>query len=313
MSDVAIAVVSWNTRDLLRRCLESLAPLSEAGAADVWVVDNGSTDGSRELVRSAFPWVELVEPEENLGFGPAVNLVSRKTAGAWIVAANADIEVTPGALEELIRPAAGDGVGAVAPRLVMPDGRTQHSVHPFPSVGLALAFNLGLPALLPGLGARLLLEGRWQPRGDQPVDWAHGAFLALRRDAFEAVGGFDEEQWMYAEDLDLCWRLREAGWGTEYRPAAVVRHEVAAATRQAFADARTARHLTAAYAWMARRQGRGRARAYAAINACGALIRAALLALPARLAPGRFGERLRLERSYARLHLIGLRGDRLDG
>lgn len=309
MSGVTIAVVSWNTRDLLRRCLDSLAPLHSSGVAETWVVDNGSGDGSPELVRAEFPWVRLVEAEENLGFGRAVNLVARRTAGEWIVAANADVAVTPGALEELLR--VGPDVGAVAPRLVMPDGRTQHSVHPFPSLRLALAFNLGLAALLPGLGSRLLLEGKWKPHGAQRVDWAHGAFLAVRRAAFDAAGGFDEDQWMYAEDLDLCWRLRRAGWGVEYRPAAAVNHEVAASTTQAFADARTARHLRAAYRWMARRQGVAQARAYAAINAIGALARAALLALPARVAPQRFAARHRLERSYARLHLIGLRADRV--
>ena len=96
------------------------------------------------------------------------------------------------------------------------------------------------------------------------IDWAHGAFVLVRREAFDAVGGFDTDQWMYAEDLDLAWRLARAGRPTRFVPAARVRHEVAAATSQRFADdERAAQHMAAAQDWMARRRGRAVARAYA--------------------------------------------------
>ena len=88
---VAVAVVSWNTRDLLRACLESLHADADAGRAEVWVVDNASADGSAALVRSAFPWVRLLALDENLGFGRAVNRVAARTATAWVAPANADV------------------------------------------------------------------------------------------------------------------------------------------------------------------------------------------------------------------------------
>lgn len=311
---VTIAVVSWNTRDLLARCLESMRADAEAGMAEAWVVDNGSSDGSPELVRESFGWAHLHASEKNLGFGPAVNWVAERTAGEWLAPSNADVELEPGSLGRLL--AAGDadpGAGALAPRLVMPDGATQHSVHSFPSLGLGLAFNLGLTALVPGLGDRLCIEGRWDPDRERRVQWAHGAFLLVRRAAFDAVGGFDPEQWMYAEDLDLGWRLARGGWATRYVPGAPVRHEVSAAARKAFAGERTARHMEAAQDWMVRRRGPAVARGYAAINALGSALRLLALAPLARVRPSRFAARRRLESEYLRLHLAGLRRRRPGG
>ena len=255
---VTIAVVSWNTRELLERCLESMRADAEAGRAEVWVVDNASSDGSADLVRERFGWVELIASERNLGFGNAVNAVAARASAPWLAPANADIELLPGALEALL--AAGRAhpeAGALAPTLIVPDGSIQHSVHAFPSLGLALAFNSGAAAVVPGLGDRLCLERRWDPVREREVDWAHGAFVLVRRAAFDAIGGFDTEQWMYAEDLDLAWRLARAGWPTRFVPRARVRHEVAAATSQRFADdERAAQHMAAAQDWMVRRRGR---------------------------------------------------------
>src|SRR2546421_8493025 len=99
---VAIAVVSWNTRDLLRRCLRSLAAEVDAGRAEVWVVDNGSRDGSAAMVGNEFGWAKLLAQDSNVGFGAAVNLVAERTDTPWIACANADTELTPGALEQLL-------------------------------------------------------------------------------------------------------------------------------------------------------------------------------------------------------------------
>lgn len=305
---VAVAVVSWNTRELLRDCLRSLEADAKAGLAEVWVVDNASTDGSAELVEREFGWVSLVASPRNLGYGPAVNEVAARTSSEWVAPANADVAVTPGALGSLLAAGEADpGAGALAPRLVLPDGSTQHSVHRFPSVGLALAFNLGLARAVPGLGDRLLLEGRWDPERPRRVPWAHGAFLLVRRRAFEEAGGFDPEQWMYAEDLDLAWRLRRAGWATRYVPEASVRHALAAATEQAFGAERTARHTVAAYAWMRRRRGRAVALCFGAVNLAGVALRLLAVALPARLSPARWGASRARLRAFAGAHLRGIR------
>lgn len=300
---VAVAVVSWNTRELLDACLASLRPEHEAGRAEVWVVDNASTDGSPAMVRSRHGWSRLVEPGANLGYGPAVNLVGRRTATPWIAPANADLRFTPRALEALL--AAGERnplAGALAPRLVRPDGTTQHSAHPLPAVRSALAFNLGLARAWPALGERLCLHGHWDPERERTVPWAHGALLLVRRAAWEAVGGFDETMWLYAEDLDLCWRLRCAGFATRYVPQAHVHHEHSAAAGAAWGEQRHLHSEAAAYAWLRRRRGTPRAAAVAAVNAGAAALRAAALTAPARVAPGRYAARRARWARWARLH-----------
>ena len=306
---VAVAVVSWNTRELLANCLESLAEDAAAGLADVWVLDNGSSDGSAAMVRERFAWVHLLERADNVGFGPAVNEIARRADAEWLAAANADVALAPGALTRMVDLGRSHPrVGAVAPQLITPDGAVQHSVHSFPSPALALLFNLGFHRVVPGLGDRLCLEGHWDPARRRRVPWAHGAFLLLRRSAFDEVGGFDPAQWMYAEDIDLQWRLSGGGWITVYEPAARAAHAVSAATLKAFGPERTARHTAASYAWLLRRRGWLAAGTSAALNALGAALRWAAAARPARLStPGQTAKRHRYA-TYARIHARGLLG-----
>jgi N-acetylglucosaminyl-diphospho-decaprenol L-rhamnosyltransferase len=305
--EVAVVVVSWNTRDLLADCLRSLAAEAEAGRAEVWVVDNASTDGSPELVAQSFPWVRLEAREDNLGFGRAVNLVAARTRSPWLAMANADIALRPGALDELLAAGAGDAsAGALAPRLVLPDGTTQHSVFPFPTVPFTLLFNSGLPGVVPALADRLCLIGAWDPERARRVPWAVGAFLLVRRSAWDEVGGFDDHQWMYAEDLDLGWRLDRAGRPTRYVPGAVVDHHSAAATTQAWGDDRTARWQRSTYAWMLRRRGPARTRLVAGINVLACLARWAVLTPAALVRPGRWGPPRHAARQWARRHAAGL-------
>jgi GT2 family glycosyltransferase len=306
-AQVAVAVVSWNTRELLAACLRSLEHEVLRGRVEAWVVDNASTDGSAEMVVADFPWAQLVASERNLGFGPAVNVVARRTDAPWIAPANADVELAPGVLDALLH--AGDGhpgAGILAPRLRTPDGATQHSVHPFPRLSTTLALNLGLPRLRPALGERLALEGHWDPERPRRVDWAHGALLLVRRSAWEQVGGFDDTQWMYAEDLDLCWRAHRAGWSTRYVPGAVVAHHLSAATTLAWGGERVVRSQRAAYAWMAHRRGPAFARLIALVNMAGAGARWAALTPAARLAPERHAWRHARLRVWVAAHRTGL-------
>ena len=310
---IAIAIVSWNTRELLRRCLDSLAAEVEAGTAEVWVVDNGSTDGSFQLVRDHFPWATLLVPGENLGYGPAVNCVAERTTNPWIAPANSDLEFTPGALGTLLRAGARDpGAGAVAPKLLLPDGSVQASIQPFPELWSIVLKHLRLYHLSRKLGERLCLHGFWDPDKPQRVDWATGAFLVVRREAYEAVGGFDEAQWMYAEDLDLCWRLRRAGWATRFEPAAVVHHALSVAAEQAFGDreARAAKWMAATYSWIARRRGVALAWAIATANLSESGITFGVSSALSWYAPTRWGALRQRARSGLYLHRLGLRSRR---
>lgn len=284
---ITIAVVSWNTRDALRRCLRSMQHAIRSNLAAVWVVDNGSDDGSPELVRNGFPDVTLVQAQDNLGYGPAVNLVAERTATPWIAASNADVALEPTALAALL--AAGEDdprAGCLVPKLVLPNGAPQPSVQPFPTVTNSLLMYTGIARLSPAVRQRLCLPGAWNADAPAIVDWAAGAFMLVRRSAWDATGGFAPDQWLYAEDLDLCWRLRRAGWTTRYEPGAVVHHELSEAAAQAFGtdDTFTDRWLGARYAWIARRRGTAIAWATGAVDSAGAAARAALLRARARTA-----------------------------
>lgn len=296
---IVVAVVSWNTRDLLDRCLRSLGPAGRAGAAEVWVVDNASSDGSAEMVRHTHAWARLIASEYNLGYGGAVNLVAERTSSRWLALANADAAVAPQALDRLVAAGEADpGAGILAPRLVLPDGSTQHLAWAFPTVGATVAQNLG-PRLLPQrLGDRLALRGAWNPDRPRRIPWAVGAFLLVRRTAWDEAGGFDPGQWMSAEDLDLGWRMRQAGWATRYEPDAIVHHAESAATRTVWGEDLPLHWQRCAYAWMLRRRGRARTVTVGLLNLVGC---AARLAVDLALARFRPDERLR---AYARWTLV---------
>lgn len=271
---VVIAVVSWNTRELLDRCLRSLEPSVEAGTAEVWVVDNASTDGSADLVRRHHPWATLVPRHDNLGYGKAINLVAARTASPWFALSNADVALRPGALDALLEAGQRDAeAGVLAPRLLLPDGTTQHSAWGFPSLATTVAQNLG-PRLAPRrLAERSAIRGAWDPERGGRVPWAIGAFLLVRREAWDAVGGFDPDQWMSAEDLDLGWRMHNAGWRTTYVPAAHVDHEESAATGSVWGDELPIHWQRCAYAWMVRKLGRRRTIAVGLLNFVGSGVR----------------------------------------
>lgn len=305
---VTVAVVSWNTSALLEKCLLALQGDVDEGLVDVWVVDNASTDGSAQLVRDRFPWVKLISSEQNLGFGAAVNLVANQTESPWLAAANADTQVTAGAVRTLLYHARRHTDAAIlAPRLVLPDGSNQHSAYPFPFIIFTACYILGATRISARLARHWSIGTGFEPLVQREVPWAVGAFLLIRRAAWERVGGFDASQWMYAEDLDLGWRVRRAGWSTLYVPDALVHHAESASTAQAWGSGRHDRWHASTYAWLTRRRGLHYAQAVAAINVGGFTARAMLAWLVAAVGSNR-GRRARHDAlSAARSHLLGFR------
>jgi N-acetylglucosaminyl-diphospho-decaprenol L-rhamnosyltransferase len=215
--DVSVSIVNTNSRDLLLGCLESLhrSPRSKIGVEFV-VLDNASDDGSASAVRDRFPDVRLIEQPFRAGFGANHNAIIRSTAGRYVYVVNEDTSSDDWGFAKLVeemdrRPR----TAAIGPRLVYPDGRHQHSARRFPTPLVSL---LGVPTL-----GRL---GVNQSKVDGPrtVDWLTGAALLLRREALERVGGFDEDFFIYFEEVDLCLRLHQAGWDVLYFPAVTVVH-----------------------------------------------------------------------------------------
>src|SRR5947208_11007762 len=170
--EVTIAIVSWNTRDLLARCLGTLHPEVDRGRAEVWVVDNASSDGSAAMVAERYPWVRLVASDDNLGYGRAINLVARQTSSEWIASANADVALRPGALDALLDAGARDPrAGAIAPRLILPDGTTQHSVFAFPTIPFSFLLAIAAFRFSATIGDRLAFPGHWDHERARRVPW----------------------------------------------------------------------------------------------------------------------------------------------
>ncbi len=272
MLDLAIITVSYNTRDLLADCLASvLAGLDRSGlAGQVWVVDNASADGSADMVAERFPQVHLIAHDENLGFAAGNNLALRRMGfphldTRHILFLNPDTRVVGDALGLLVRfldetPRAG----VVGPRLVYGDGGFQHSAFAFP--GLAQIFFDFFP-----LHPRLLdsrLNGRYPRRRYEAgvpfaVDHPLGAALTVRAETLVGVGPFDEDFFMYCEEIDLCRRVKKAGWEVYCLPQAEIVHLAGQSTRQFREQMFVAlwrsrflmfqKHNGAAFRWAARR------------------------------------------------------------
>ena len=219
-----VVVVSYRCRELLRTCLDSLRAYPPARGVRIVVVDNDSRDGTVELVRDAYPDVRLVPLSENVGFAVASNIGIKEGRGEYVLALNPDTRLTGGALDLLLSLMDADpGVGIAGCRLVLPDGRLDHAAK--------RAFPTPLSALghFTRTGRRPSARGRLAayraPEVDEgPVDAVNGAFMLMRRAALDEIGAFDEDYWMYMEDLDLCYRFAEAGWTTWYEPRATVLH-----------------------------------------------------------------------------------------
>lgn len=225
----AAVVVTHETREEALACLASLGP---AGAAEVVLVDSGSTDGTADAVRAAFPDVAVVELD-NVGYAQAANAGVARTTAPVVVVANADTRFAAGAVTALAAVFAADReVGAAGPLVRYPDGRLQASCRRFPTPGQAAGhalLGLWFPRNRWTRAYRMLDD---DPSAPRDVDWLSGCAIALRREAFDDVGGFDPGYFMFVEDVDLGYRLRRADWRVRYCPDAEVVHTVGASTRR---------------------------------------------------------------------------------
>ncbi len=239
---VSVIVVSFNTRDLLRECLAALraecARLPEGLSAEILVVDNASRDGSAEMVAAEFSGpgtpVRLIRSEVNLGFGVANNRAIEAARGRYLILLNSDAFFHSGALARAIAHAEVDpsaGVGGA--RLVGRDGAWQPAARMFPSI-LRDAFVLtGLASRFPRSRFFSAAERTWaDPAMPAEVDWVTGAFMIVRRSALAKAGLFDPAFFLYCEEVDLCRRVKDAGFRVLYWPDIVVTHLHGESSRQ---------------------------------------------------------------------------------
>jgi N-acetylglucosaminyl-diphospho-decaprenol L-rhamnosyltransferase len=224
-------VVTYEAGALLTECVESLLADTSAGVPSVVVVDNGSDDGSVDALRGVIGGVDVLVPGQNLGYASAANLGIASTHGPVVAVCNADVRVEPGTAAAMLRRLDTEpDLGALGPLVLQPDGAPYPSARQVPSVTDAVGHGIVGLVRADNPYTRRYRELDADPRVARDVDWVSGAAVWLRRAALDSVGGWDDGYFMYVEDVDLCWRLRQAGWRIGYEPAGQVVHVQGAST-----------------------------------------------------------------------------------
>jgi N-acetylglucosaminyl-diphospho-decaprenol L-rhamnosyltransferase len=233
---LSIVIVSWNTRDLLERCLSSLQAARGDLELEIIVVDNASQDGTPELVRQRFPQVILLEPGQNVGFAAGNNLGLARARGQWLMLLNPDTEVRGGVLQALVaflqkHPM----IGVAGPPLWYATGEHQSSRRRFPNLFTLFLESTPLQPWVRPLLWRYYMDDQPLERA-HPVDWLVGAAILMRRAVYESVGGLDEQFFMYFEETDWQRRIKGAGWPIWYVPQGSIIHHESASAGQAIAQ-----------------------------------------------------------------------------
>jgi GT2 family glycosyltransferase len=281
MPRASVIVPLFNGLDVIEDCLRSVPD-----DAELIVVDDGSTDGAPEFVAERFPRARLVRNPQNVGFSTTCNRGLREATAPVRIVLNSDARFTPGAVDALVDAFRDTGVGIAGPRLVFPDQSHQTSAAAFPTVASIITGGFLLNELVRALmpRRRFALElgmARIDHAESHDVDWVKGACLAISAACFEATGGFDEGYYMYAEEIDLCWRAARAGWRVRYVAEARAVHIGGGSTGDPTLHAQ--RSLRSEARLFARMYGHGVVRRWAAARFVGASIKLVLLAPPALL------------------------------
>lgn len=230
---LTVVIVNWNTKELLKTCLSSVLENGSEAVGKVIVVDNDSSDGSPEMVSREFPAIHLIKNAQNLGFSHGCNQGIKESKTDYVAILNSDTVIFPKALGLL----AGfmdknEKTGALGPKLLNEDGSVQLSCRNFPSFKEATVhafwgiFNQANPF------TRSYRQADWDHSTEREVDWISGACMVLRKKALAEAGLFDEDYFMYLEDVDLCYRLKQAGWKVFFYPGARVTHYSGGSSRK---------------------------------------------------------------------------------
>jgi N-acetylglucosaminyl-diphospho-decaprenol L-rhamnosyltransferase len=230
-SDLAVVIVNYNAGAYLSRCVTSVVANAGGLELDVLVIDNASHDGSAQVAKSAQPDIRVTMNPTNRGLSAAWNQGAADTDSPWILFLNPDAEIWAGTLNGYVK--AGEerpDVAVLGPVVRNADGTIYESGRVFPSIGQAVGHAFLGPFRPSNRFTRAYRQAGWDRLSEREVDWVSGSCMLVRRSAFEDVGRFDEGFWLYAEELDLTTRLREAGWKVLYTPELEIVHEGAVST-----------------------------------------------------------------------------------
>ena len=223
---ISVIIVSWNVREFLVPCINSIIAKTSFKDYEIIVVDNASSDGTVETVKNRFPSVKLIENGENLGFARACNIGAKKARAKYLFFLNPDTELREKALDNLLsfleKNMEADAVGA---KLLWPDGNYQESYRRFPGTFFSILEVFEFHYYFPGNSLKLCsVYGPKSFEKSQEIDWVVGAAFAVRREIFGKINGFDEDFFMYSEDVDLCKRIKNAGGKVYFCPDSKVVH-----------------------------------------------------------------------------------------
>ncbi|MBR9975534.1 MAG: glycosyltransferase family 2 protein, partial [Bacteroidetes bacterium] len=238
--DISVVIVSYNVRDLLESCLQSLYTALAGISHEVFVVDNRSDDGTVDMLRHRFPQVSLIASEKNLGFAGGNNLALAHASGELLLLLNPDTLVQEDTVSTMQRFFRENGdVGMASCKIIKPDGSLELACRrSFPSPWVSFTKLSGLSTLFPKspLFARYNLTYLSEDESYE-VDAISGSFMMLRHTVYEAIGGLDESYFMYGEDLDYCYRTQKAGWKLAYVPDTKIIHYGGESTKRSSIDA----------------------------------------------------------------------------
>ncbi|WP_201317985.1 glycosyltransferase family 2 protein [Paenibacillus sp. EPM92] len=233
--DLSIIVLNYNTKQLTLNCLESIRNSVTEYLYEIILVDNHSTDGSIEAFERHYPEIELIRNQVNVGFSKGNNQAMKIARGRYVLLLNSDTIVNSDTLDVMLqfmdqRPT----VGAAGCKVVLPDGSLDKACRRgFPTPSASFYYAFGFAKLFP----RVPRFNQYQlsyldPDQDYPVDCLVGAFMMVRREVIDQVGMLDEDFFMYGEDIDWCYRIKEAGWGIHYYPYTEIVHYKGASSRR---------------------------------------------------------------------------------
>ena len=308
MVDLSILVLSWNTRELTAACLEAISrverhPDGETPTVSIetFLIDNGSEDGTADLVRKRFPWAELVALPGNLGFAAGNNAGLRRARGRFALLLNTDTQIDKHVIEygvSFLRE--HPDVGAAGVQLVHPDGRLQNSIHNFPSLVTEVVpkwlLELALPWRFP--------SKRYSHAGPVDVEAVLGACLFVRREAWERVGLLPEDYFLFLEETDWCWAMREQGFRVVHLPGARLVHHSGASSKKKTPAATRIEYHRALYRFLRKRRGALQAWLVMLLRALKAFV-AVLVRLPAALVSRRGRESVHQRWQVLAWHLRG--------
>lgn len=231
-SSIRIIIVSWNNKATLQNCLESVKKAGSAFLSSVILVDNHSTDGGILPVKKLFPEILAIENSENLGFSKAVNQGLQKSDTKYILLLNPDTQIFPDTIPRLVEFLEREPqVGIVGPKVMAPDHTPELSFGPFPNPWSEFVQRKRYYQL-ERKETGILKWMEEQAKIPQDVDWVSGVCLVIRREVVEKIGFLDDRFFMYFEDIDYCYRARDAGWRICYDPSTQILHDRGTSMRQ---------------------------------------------------------------------------------